>query len=1689
MLKPLLKVLPTLSGNVKLVCEITKYEQIDNETFNAYVRSARLLPLSNNLIHKNCYVNLATSMFEQDMKRFYDLYNQYFYKHCFEYSKNDYAQFNYSDTINNRNTNFEFGVKRISYLKNKHQFAFFAPIYIESENDLPDYFLITIKVKNEYYKIARNIKVNIKANNNHDQNYLYVYLNKYAKKINDNVIYCLPKTGQATYDGIDLKYGTLAKETDNVISKIFNKQMTINNFDATVSTGWERNKMCMKQIIPLCFYFNVNDIFDDLEKQKYANTKLNITGEYYKNGSKCKFYDIDTNYNEFNQSVLKLNNMNGIFDYVNNSNNILNMPEPSLNDCMFVGYEYSNKINYSYNRWKLKYSSDKHPYITNMSPAFSMNQDSTYKYGEYPTKYNTINIVSDINNNLVIPINNNVISGIKYYNNSIVDNYNKILNNYATTWFNSILNIERYKRVTVYGVGDIDINKTYYKFDDVTNVYKPYTLDEIINIKNEIKENNNKFQSIDLYEYTSIFDDHFNWSDVVDNKTYFNGILYDLSSVYNTFVDLPKIDKFNVFVRSNFKLFHKGELDKIKESRLTVCSNIIYSGSGRNCSVPSNIEMHFKTQKFNEAANNFFLPDTYQLTDELKFNKIFIKHSNADNTDGDFINLAQYNFDYYNANTYYKLSNVIAQFTSTKNNTIFTANINKLLNDYPNIQSKYIYGYELLPIYRLSDVFDEHSYSQYNNFIFSRDVDLQNGSWVRDSLYYSDGCNNTKTKYGHHALKKLYDEYKNEKYRIPLYLYDIFVSKDLLRDAIIHYFDNGSDKKLMEKNIDIHCNALNELDEYEFLPIVKLENKDVAKNVFIKRDKFTGRMYGDHIPSKYYKYDNNILYVDQYNLYNVISNYNTRYPDNKINLLNSTNDFNEFNSKAMYAKVLNKLHLRYYFNRLHNGYFYQTELDDKKEITTKNHPLHDIYVKIRHIYNDYYNHNLFVKDNYVKLIDLYNITNDTIDGYSLNSVEGYNIFANKVLIDLNYKNGCWYFSKEFVEENNVFERLNINNNYSDNNSGNKIIYDNVYFELYYYKRFIKVDESIYNLINLIGKDELPYKDLYIYNVEQNPSTPLLCKYYANGIDTKKILTGIHVNNYNDSIEYNNTQYKQSYEISESLVPLFDSIFLQDKDETILYKEFNQSRIVEANYQIIDEEFHIQIDSGKYYRYGTPDINIMYDISEYTNYPIITVDEQTGKNVFYYAYSHITEEDKHLLVDYPSTYKYLETYDPIDPPTCGFTLSSSYTVNKIPEIIKTETDLSYAYIGTKTTYDYYSVNMFNRLYPTDYLESLNNDEDESKHIHYEINDNIVSTWKNETYTYYNVINTYTYTYLREYNTFDDLGIYDAFKLNTVSIPYSYAYTYSVVEQQVETISDENHSFVSYNIVKNVDVEYTGYYTGYMTYAFYLIDVNYDNTRCSFNLVNEQGLPKKYFTYINGKSIYNDYNEEMFSLLVPTLRTNILNTFLKQSTLHVKPTSKNIPILYNQKHLDNKNITYAYNIELLPITSSSFTLDRYFNNIVPYIKETNILEHSYCLKYKDNNNIMLTNYENNVLYDTTLSIYKYKPYRIYTDNTTYTEYTPIEYKHFNDNMLINLETEINIHVGDNLTINDIDTLCIEANIIDLFKKYINTDGKHNYNDNDILFLYNRYKVNSEYVGTGLNEQKTEKLYTLNHKFTLL
>ena len=45
MIKPLLQVIPALSGNIKLGCELDKYTQIDDNTFSAICRKGYLYPL------------------------------------------------------------------------------------------------------------------------------------------------------------------------------------------------------------------------------------------------------------------------------------------------------------------------------------------------------------------------------------------------------------------------------------------------------------------------------------------------------------------------------------------------------------------------------------------------------------------------------------------------------------------------------------------------------------------------------------------------------------------------------------------------------------------------------------------------------------------------------------------------------------------------------------------------------------------------------------------------------------------------------------------------------------------------------------------------------------------------------------------------------------------------------------------------------------------------------------------------------------------------------------------------------------------------------------------------------------------------------------------------------------------------------------------------------------------------------------------------------------------------------------------------------------------------------------------------------------------------------------------------------------------------------------------------------------
>ena len=134
MIKPLLRTIPTLSGNVKLACTLLDYNKLNANTFETNIRGAHIYPVSSQLFQKSVEANLLSSSWEFDLKRFYEAYSDIFHNHCFDVITKNMILLDKTETLYPRNTDFEYGVKRISYSKSGNQYACFAPMYIDDVN-------------------------------------------------------------------------------------------------------------------------------------------------------------------------------------------------------------------------------------------------------------------------------------------------------------------------------------------------------------------------------------------------------------------------------------------------------------------------------------------------------------------------------------------------------------------------------------------------------------------------------------------------------------------------------------------------------------------------------------------------------------------------------------------------------------------------------------------------------------------------------------------------------------------------------------------------------------------------------------------------------------------------------------------------------------------------------------------------------------------------------------------------------------------------------------------------------------------------------------------------------------------------------------------------------------------------------------------------------------------------------------------------------------------------------------------------------------------------------------------------------------------------------------------------------------------------------------------------------------------
>ena len=1056
MFKALLKTIPSLSGNIKLSCFLDNYRK-NKKSYYCSVKTAKLVPISHQLYDKNIFVNLKNNAFEYDVRKFYENYYDKFYSTNNEFSKVNIPLLDIYNNINDSNTDFQFGCKRISYTKYDNQFAFFAPIYVENSEDIKDkYFKITLEFQKSY-TLKKEIIISLSDNSN--ENYLADYLNRYTEKIDDKVIF-MSSTYKNMYYGIDLLHGGFIKVEDNISNNLYKKYYTINDFDAILNFGFKRNAMMMKQIIPLCFYFDPLNVLTVYERKLYKDSKIIISGEWYTNDNLEKFYNFEDNYNYYNESIYQITKQNN-FQFINNFNNIMNMDNPAFKECYSENYKYINTINKNYNRWKLKYSTDEYPYIINNNYAFSANQNSLYSYKEFPILYKQLNAIC------------------KMYN----ENYNLL-----------------YDLVDIYNDEHQIINNKE-KYFELFNKNYIYTFYNLLTKNKDGKYNN-------------IFSNNEYWTTINnDNKLYYKGILYDFNILYSKYNDMPKISYFSVFVNpelqncisnrdynytyNNVKYLLNFNNDQIKELNNKCLNNIdninnrIYLHSFIN----ENIS-YIQNNKVVYNDNNCAIND--KSGDYIDINRYYFENNQLDNT-------------HYNKIQYIDINELFLY------GILFPNRYPDLYNKIYGNQLDIIDGYYVIDINYKNNILSEiypkllelykqtYKYNT-NNMIYSEHKFLENEDiyWSLDKLYFSIYPN--KTKYQLLENSDLLNECIYD-HRIVLYIKTLFICEQALKNIWSdfnipslnrYYVTNG----LYDKTDNILYSDI-------CFKLIKKTNPDYGKYSTYKIT--TDKIYDTNYLRNF---NENVIFIDPYNLtyfYRSLFKKNlTKYYKVKncyCNFLNIDHIIKYFEKlykdevlEGNYNNILNSIYIKIHLfnnyvsdkNNKHNNNYINTvtryiPITEYINFNNDNSNLNNIIKYINYDDNGYF----FFNNTYFE---------DGINSSKINNVK-YQI-----------KNFELCFKKDMIIMNTELYNLIMQFNTT-----------RIYKDLYLYKIYENSDykfEFVYNninakdsdnysddkkqeLLNNIIEDNSDYIELYpyfnsIYNEEKN-NTKIYNDYFINNI--------------------------------------------------------------------------------------------------------------------------------------------------------------------------------------------------------------------------------------------------------------------------------------------------------------------------------------------------------------------------------------------------------------------------------------------------------------------------------------------------------------------------------------------------------------------------------------------------------------
>ena len=1634
MIKPLLRTIPTMSGNAKLACTLLDYNKLSKDVFETNIRGAFIYPVSSSLFQKSIKVSLLNSSWEYDLPRFYKTYSDIFFSPCFDYNKDEMMQLDRTKDIKVRNTDFEYGFKRVSYLKSGCQFACFAPIYIDNVNDIPAYFKIDLNITGVKYSTKKSIIVNIKKNGDKDTNYIYKYLSKYINKINDDVVYMDNVKKELIYYGIDLRNGGFTKYPDSAASSLFNTQMPMQQFDRTISLGFERNNIAMRQVIPLCFYFNVDDIFTDVEKIKYRFATVKFSGAYYNsNDGKLPWYDFSWDYDKFSNDIMTMNSLTG--DLIQSKgfvSNILNVGFPAFYDKSIMQYQFANRVTATFNRWKLKYSSDEYPYITNMSWAFSNNQDSNYKYREFPSTYtyqSAFAIIDDNNNyNMLFPLGDNK-SFYDSINPRSANKYKNIINNYCLDWF--------------------DIAK-----------------------------------STDQ-EYLKTHTEEIEWADIKNGYSYYRSVLYNFNVIYDNIPNMKeedKIDKFAFLVYPNTSgIVSDNVISNFLFSSFNIIPDTLYTDE-----YDTNAKLN--TEIFNGGGSLFSLFESYNNA-HLAFNDMYkdisSEYDNIDDEEVVYVNGNELGIHLYEHNVIYKPESS-PKFTFTQ------AYINKLNNLPDNVTNYYNYN-TIVGAYftnnRKNITID--AFKEFGDAFDITDADSNDAIykklWTKICavLQYNTGKNN-------HLPPLLQADFKNMSYKLyellPIYKgeiaenngYPVFTLNNIRKSLGIDsiklkqlYINYGYDtvfnpekftgKFKTNKGMSTLYNTtiyyFSDYFDYDTLQsdILKSFNQSIMNgycggpgaNKFPLSNVFEDPATDPTTTSLLYDIASfALLYICNECVQDILTTQKYLYYPNK--------EYNGYNVGNNIAYKINNI-----YNEFTNNAIYDEEIDGNVLYV---HPY-----MINNAFYDSYRNTLRPSDKvymYGKVLDKEHLLTllNLSDGngnllYSRNEFfKQYKSFAVDTIAGVGHVK-YYYENFDAVALNNIFYDSMFGVFYTED----KETGDKDYFNIVHYTQYYKITKPLWDIINVEG---FKTGNFAIKNLTQ--------------ISFENIYTPVHGENVfynvvkvNLKVRLNRNQYESSTGEKKFLEKNDILIFTSANDEKYYYT------ISEANKANSEITISFYLNSDEEYP-AVPTTEFLNDFMDkhvpFGPNSVLVLDyDQFYQDMFIYRpLLDIEYDDKFSSITYM---KVVDVTDSRVKDTDTFLypcFNRQYKENREQTLIYKNfaiDNISEAKVyknNTMQTYYRYNANDFELMFGM-----KKRDVERFKNM---VDDKGDSIYPHLTHIY----RKFKITDKEEFINSNDDEIYNRENINTFIGEDGLKYGYYLLNVNIDNSGD------TFNVRGFLDTDYSATNYADIDQINQLKCINYIN---GVNITTLQGAEyiKSMFRQLC-PFIYIDINKHLMNLntLVYPKAFNLSNCY---TTSIVDSTNgsdeRNLIFVKETIESAKKQILQRYTNSIVPLITQTSTIHNTYNIKLKEVAKT-LIDTGKFRSIGDN-----------ILYRTPVSINKFTGYNVYDVskdsmikdyNNSIRTYIPLEYKHYNDSTFKNLLVSFEYPLNKKLTYNELLEVETDEKTLEVFKKYLTSTGL-TLTEDQFLFLYNRYSCEYDTDAVDITLDKTQKLYTLTYKFKLL